>query len=182
MSSIHDALSRDIHRSSGGFPKPNRVVLRSHQERIDGPVGGGFFARKALEHEQARAMRRAEGGKSGGYFDRQEVVHSRGSEASSVDEDKEVELDEFGRRRSKQQDKGLSRAARAEAALQRIRQQAAAARRIVEGQGSATRRSSSESSPAVEEGVINGKRSRQLGCAGGRSRSRHREEVRDRRH
>mmetsp|Transcript_18984 Transcript_18984/g.44624 ORF Transcript_18984/g.44624 Transcript_18984/m.44624 type:complete len:148 (+) Transcript_18984:71-514(+) len=119
MSSIHEALSRDIHRSSG-FPKPNQVVLKSHQERLDGPIGGDFFARKALEHEQARAMRRAEGGRGGGYNDRQEVVHNP---RVSVTDENEGGLDEFGRRRTKL-DSGLSRAARAEAALQRIRKAA----------------------------------------------------------
>mmetsp|Transcript_620 Transcript_620/g.2173 ORF Transcript_620/g.2173 Transcript_620/m.2173 type:complete len:185 (+) Transcript_620:73-627(+) len=115
MSSIHEALSRDIHRNSG-FPKPNQVVLKSHQERLDGPIGGDFFARKALEHEQARAMRRAEGGRGGGYNDRQEVMHDN---RSTLSESVEEGLDDFGRRRTKAA--GLSRAARAEAALQRIR-------------------------------------------------------------
>eukprot|EP00411_Alexandrium_monilatum_P063808 CAMPEP_0175531452 /NCGR_PEP_ID=MMETSP0096-20121207/22172_1 /TAXON_ID=311494 /ORGANISM="Alexandrium monilatum, Strain CCMP3105" /LENGTH=208 /DNA_ID=CAMNT_0016834181 /DNA_START=47 /DNA_END=671 /DNA_ORIENTATION=- len=113
MSSIHEALSRDIHRNSG-FPKPNQVVLKSHQERLDGPIGGDFFARKALEHEQARAMRRAEGGRGGGYNDRQEVMHDN---RSTLSESVEEGLDDFGRRRTKAA--GLSRAARAEAALQR---------------------------------------------------------------
>mmetsp|Transcript_22044 Transcript_22044/g.62626 ORF Transcript_22044/g.62626 Transcript_22044/m.62626 type:complete len:183 (-) Transcript_22044:96-644(-) len=130
MSSIHEALSRDIHRNSG-FPKPNQVVLKSHQERLDGPIGGDFFARKAIEHEQARAMRRAEGGRGGGYNDRQEVMHGKRALPSDAVEEG---LDEFGRRRSRL-DSGLSRAARAEAALQRIRRGAGGRR----GRDSASR-------------------------------------------
>mmetsp|Transcript_61094 Transcript_61094/g.176040 ORF Transcript_61094/g.176040 Transcript_61094/m.176040 type:complete len:155 (-) Transcript_61094:46-510(-) len=114
MSSIHEALQMDINR--GRSQKANQLVLRSRQEAEDGPIGADFFARKELEHWQERARRRAEGGRGGGFFDRQVVVERKGSNEEEADE-----IDDFGRKRSRQVADGLSKAARAQAALQRLR-------------------------------------------------------------
>mmetsp|Transcript_12123 Transcript_12123/g.34739 ORF Transcript_12123/g.34739 Transcript_12123/m.34739 type:complete len:150 (-) Transcript_12123:53-502(-) len=113
MSSIHEALQADINR--GRPHKSNQVVLRSHQEAADGPIGGDFFARKEMEHKQERERRRAEGGKHGGFFDRQLVVPRRDKG------DSDEEIDDFGRKRKKQAGTNLSKSARAQAALQRLR-------------------------------------------------------------
>mmetsp|Transcript_16592 Transcript_16592/g.41499 ORF Transcript_16592/g.41499 Transcript_16592/m.41499 type:complete len:150 (-) Transcript_16592:46-495(-) len=118
MSSIHEALALDVHK--GRPHKPNQIVLKSRQEATDGPIGQDFFQRKDMEHKAEQERRRAEGGKHGGFFDRQVVV-----ERNTAAED-EGDVDDFGRRKPKT-DKGLSKAARAQAALQRLRRQPASA-------------------------------------------------------
>mmetsp|Transcript_18291 Transcript_18291/g.50163 ORF Transcript_18291/g.50163 Transcript_18291/m.50163 type:complete len:144 (-) Transcript_18291:142-573(-) len=134
MSSLHEALSLDIHKNKPTGGKVNQIVLRSHQEKTDGPVGADFFARKELEHKQAQAMRRAEGGVCGGYRDRQEVVYKEGRDDTHDD------LDEFGRKRRKEV-QGLTKAARAQAALERLKQKAT---------GSSSKRRSRSRSPAAD--------------------------------
>merc|ERR1719203_549936 len=122
MSTIHEALAADINR--GRQPKPNQVVLKKSQEIADGPIGSDFFARKEMEHKQEQERRRAEGGRHGGFFDRQVVVERRTDQA-----EEDGDVDEFGRRRKpkKEEERGLSKADRAQAALQRLRRQQGAA-------------------------------------------------------
>merc|ERR1740121_1913584 len=107
MSSIQAALSADINKNKAASERVNRVVLKSHQEQQDGPVGEDFFKRKEIEHEQARALRRAEGGRSGGYNDRQDPSDRRHSA------DVEEGLDDFGRPIKPKVDRTLSKAAQA---------------------------------------------------------------------
>merc|ERR1719277_598363 len=118
MSSIHEALALDVNR--GRTHKTNQIVLASHQEATDGPIGMDFFARKEMEHRQEQERRRAEGGKHGGFFDRQVVVERRTDLPAEDDGD----VDEFGRRRKpKQASQELSKSERAQLALSRLRKQ-----------------------------------------------------------
>lgn len=117
MSSIHEAIYKDTRRNKG--PMPNFVALTSHQERQGDTTNDDFHQRLQERRLEERQKRLAEGGRGGGYNDRQEISYNTGGKSSAEDDEK---YDEFGRRKAKPGQLPGSKSARAQAALERLRQ------------------------------------------------------------
>lgn len=135
MSSIHEAIYKDTRRGKG--PMPNFVALTSHQERQGDTTNDDFHQRLQERRAEERQKRQAEGGRAGGYFDRQDRANKDVASTSNGEADEKY--DEFGRRKAKPGDlPGGSKSARAQAALERLRQnalgKAAEAKRVKDAQ------------------------------------------------
>mmetsp|Transcript_120648 Transcript_120648/g.341129 ORF Transcript_120648/g.341129 Transcript_120648/m.341129 type:complete len:154 (-) Transcript_120648:201-662(-) len=120
MSSIHEAIYKDTRR--GKPPMPNFVALTSHQERQGDCTNDDFHERCQQRRLEERQRRMAEGGRGGGFNDRQDP-NDRIPKVGA--EDKAGDYDEFGRRvvnRTALGEAAASKTARAQAALERLRQ------------------------------------------------------------
>mmetsp|Transcript_116001 Transcript_116001/g.231223 ORF Transcript_116001/g.231223 Transcript_116001/m.231223 type:complete len:174 (-) Transcript_116001:98-619(-) len=122
MSSIHEAIYKASHKEKRGRgPMPNFVALTSHQERQGDTTNDDFHQRLQDLRAEERQRRYAEGGSCGGYNDRQDP-RDRVAAARATDEDDNFAYDEFGRRkRSRATEDGQS-GSKAQAALERLRQ------------------------------------------------------------
>mmetsp|Transcript_108258 Transcript_108258/g.188020 ORF Transcript_108258/g.188020 Transcript_108258/m.188020 type:complete len:139 (-) Transcript_108258:11-427(-) len=114
MSSIQQAVAVDIHgvRAPG---KNNPVVQNHRSQRDDGNVHAEEEERRKQEAMVRRQARLAEGGRGGGFNDRQELAHKE--QGAAEDEDG---YDDFGRRVGGRK-KSMDQNARAQAALERLR-------------------------------------------------------------
>eukprot|EP00927_Polykrikos_kofoidii_P072144 TRINITY_DN68296_c0_g1_i1.p2 TRINITY_DN68296_c0_g1~~TRINITY_DN68296_c0_g1_i1.p2 ORF type:complete len:175 (-),score=31.06 TRINITY_DN68296_c0_g1_i1:154-678(-) len=118
MSSIHEAIYKDIRRDKG--PMPNFVALTSKQEKQGDTTDDDFHNRIQARRLEERERRALEGGRGGGFNDRQDTVSSfRGSVESHGG------VDDFGRRVADRSSASSGRASssdRAKAALERLQQ------------------------------------------------------------
>mmetsp|Transcript_17835 Transcript_17835/g.47086 ORF Transcript_17835/g.47086 Transcript_17835/m.47086 type:complete len:146 (-) Transcript_17835:7-444(-) len=135
MSSIQEAIYNDSRKHKP--PKGNFVALTNKQEAQGSVTNDDFHLRMQERREEEKMKRTLEGGKAGGYNERQgqDEGKPRNLEREIADG-----VDDFGRRVAAV---GMSKAERAQAALERLRQKGA---KKAEGSGGgAARRGRSRS-------------------------------------
>eukprot|EP00929_Paragymnodinium_shiwhaense_P107556 TRINITY_DN7370_c1_g1_i2.p1 TRINITY_DN7370_c1_g1~~TRINITY_DN7370_c1_g1_i2.p1 ORF type:complete len:156 (+),score=33.58 TRINITY_DN7370_c1_g1_i2:125-592(+) len=127
MSSIQAAIFNDCQKGRLRVGEGNRnfVALTSSQEANGHDTVDDFHEQMRVRREAVREQRKAEGGRAGGWNERQDVGGGRRQQSAEADD--EGGIDEFGRVRkgSKASAGAESKADRAKAALERLRQRAA---------------------------------------------------------